>query len=125
MGQCASKSVVNKRVVDFFVTAEFNCPLFYLSEKESVSHPPQRSSKPRPQNSKFLSARAAFLVLTLVAVALATSKAPTARIVINVPASFVRNGSKIFFNKGFHGRLLLSEALKVRKQEFQQFGRHQ
>ena len=72
----------------------------------------------------FPSTRGAFLVLTLVAVVLATSKAPSVRIVINVPGSFVRKGSKIFFNKDFHGRLLLSEGLKASKEEFQQFGRY-
>lgn len=63
------------------------------------------------------------MVLTLIAVALATSSAPSARIIISVPAIFVKNGSKIFFNKDFHGRLLLSEGLKVGTQHFRQFGK--
>ena len=61
------------------------------------------------------------MILTLIAVALATSSAPSAKIVITVPASFIKNGSKIFFNKDFHGRLLLSAGLDV--QHFQQFGK--
>ncbi|KAL9986471.1 hypothetical protein ACROYT_G000626 [Oculina patagonica] len=85
------------------------------------SEVPQSSRPPRAQSSTFLSARSAFLLLTLIAVALASSKAPTARIVISVPANFVKNGSKIFFNKDFHGRLLLSEGLKGEIQHFQQF----
>lgn len=61
------------------------------------------------------------MVLTLIAVALATRSAPSVKIVITVPASFVKNGSKIFFNEDFHGRLLLSEGLD--EQHFQQFGK--
>ena len=61
------------------------------------------------------------MVLTLIAVALATRSAPSAKIVITVPASFVKNGSKIFFNEDFHGKLLLSGGLNV--QYFQQFGK--
>ena len=61
------------------------------------------------------------MVITLIAVALATSRAPSAKIVITVPASFIKNGSKIFFNKDFHGKLLLSAGLDV--QRFQQFGK--
>ena len=64
----------------------------------------------------------ALTLLTLVAITMATVKAPTARIVINVPANFVKNGSKMFFNKDFHGRLLLSEDLKTRILDFKQFG---
>jgi len=82
---------------------------------------PQPSRTPRAQSSTFLSARTAFLVLTLIAVALATSSAPSAKIVIIVPAGLVKNGSKIFFNKDFRGRLLLSAGLNV--QHFQQFGK--
>lgn len=89
-----------------------------MAEKSGGSQVSQRSKSPR-----LLTARASFLVLALVAVALATSTAPTAKIVINVPANIVKNGSKIFFNKDFHGRLLLSEGLKGRIQEFQQFGK--
>lgn len=87
------------------------------------SEVPQRSRTPRFQSSTFLSARAAFLVLTLIAVALATSKAPLANIVISVPANFVKNGSKIYFNQDFHGRLLLSEGFKVETRHFRQFGK--
>lgn len=83
--------------------------------------PPRPSRTPRAQSSTFLSARPAFMVLTLIAVALATSSAPSAKIVITVPASFIKNGSKIFFNEDFHGRLLLSAGLNV--QHFQQFGK--
>ena len=61
------------------------------------------------------------MVLTLIAVALATRSAPSAKIIITVPASFVKNGSKIFFNEDFHGRLLLSAGLDV--QHFHQFGK--
>lgn len=82
---------------------------------------PQSARAPRTQSSTFLSARAAFMVLTLIAVALATRSAPSAKIVITVPASFVKNGSKIFFNKNFHGQLLLPAGLAVN--HFQQFGK--
>ncbi|KAJ7351707.1 hypothetical protein OS493_035967 [Desmophyllum pertusum] len=92
-----------------------------VTEKSRDSEVPLRSRTPGAQSSNFLSARAAFLVLTLIAVALATSKAPSARIVISVPAHFVKNGSKIFFNKDFHGKLLLSEGLKTEMQDFRQF----
>lgn len=63
------------------------------------------------------------VVAVMVGVTLATSKAPSARIVVNLPANFVKNGSKIFFNKNFHGRLLLSEKLNARMRDFQQFGK--
>ncbi|KAJ7385351.1 hypothetical protein OS493_016428 [Desmophyllum pertusum] len=92
-----------------------------VAEKSRDSEVPRRSRTPGAQSSSFLSARAAFLVLTLIAVALATNKAPSVRIVISVPENFVKNGSKIFFNKDFHGKLLLSEGLKVEMQDFRQF----
>ena len=91
---------------------------FNLAEKSGGSQVSQRSSSPRSRT-----ARASFLVLALVAVALATNRAPSAKIVINVPANIVKNGSKVFFNKDYHGRLLLSEGLKGRFHEFQQFGK--
>ena len=94
--------------------------VFYLAEERCDSH---ISTSPRPQTPKFLTARAVFLVVTVVVVTMATRQAPTSRIVINTPAYFVKNGSKIFFNKDFHGRLLLSERLRARKQDFHQFGK--
>lgn len=111
---------IKRNGFDYFITLGFS--LFYSTDRHSYSPNLLRPANPRPQTSNFLSARTAFLVVTLVAVALATSKAPAAKIVISVPASFVKNGSKIFFNKDFHGKLLLSEGFKPRKQNFQQFG---
>ena len=120
-GISAYSAPIKRNGFDYFKTLEF--PLFYSTDRHGHSPNLLRPGNPRPQTSNFLSARAAFLVVTLVAVALATSKAPAAKIVISVPASFVKNGSKVFFNKDFHGKLSLSEGFKLRKQNFQQFGK--
>lgn len=120
-GISAYSAPIKRNGFDYFKTLEF--PLFYSTDRHGHSPNLPRPGNPRPQTSNFFSARAAFLVITLIAVALATSKAPTVKIVISVPASFVKNGSKIFFNEDFYGKLLLSEGFKPRKQNFQQFGK--
>lgn len=120
-GISAYSAPIKRNGFHYFKTLEF--PLFYSTDRHGHSPNLRRPGNPRPQASNFFSARAAFLVVTLIAVALATSMAPAAKIVISVPASFVKNGSKIFFNKDFHGKLLLSEGFKLRKQNFQQFGK--
>ena len=120
-GISAYSTPIKRNGLDYFKTLEFR--LFYSTDRHGHSPNLPRPGNPRPPTSNFFSARATFLVVTLIAVALATSKAPMVKIVISVPASFVKNGSKIFFNEDFHGKLLLSEGFKPRKQNFQQFGK--
>ena len=110
-GISAYSAPIKRNGLDYFKTLEFR--LFYSTDRHGHSPNLPRPGNPRPQTSNFFSARAAFLVVTLIAVALATSKAPTVKIVISVPASFVKHGSKIFFNEDFHGKLLLSEGFKI------------
>lgn len=94
-----------------------------LLGKSHDSEAPRRTRTVPTQSSTLISVRTAFLVLTLIAVALATTKAPSVKIVIRVPANFVGNGSKIFFNEDFHGRLLLSRGFRAKMNHFQQFGK--
>mgnify|MGYP000185192810 CR=1 FL=1 len=99
-----------------------NC---FLLAGKGINHQASQNSghsQAPPQSGTTRSTRTIVLVLSLLAVALATKTAPKATIIINVPASFVGNGSKIFFNEDFHGRFIASGRLKGRMPEIQQFG---
>ena len=50
-----------------------------------------------------------FLLAVLLAVAMASSTLPRARILIRVPPYMVKEGSKVFFNGRFFGRLVTSQ----------------
>ena len=95
----------------------------FLADTRGSIQESQSSGLPGPQTSTVRTSRTVVLIISLVAVALATKTAPKAKVVINVPPSFVKNGSMVFFNKDFHGRLILSQSLKERFQKIQQFGR--
>ena len=60
--------------------------------------------------------------LLTVVMAITSKTIPQAHVVIYVPSKVVKLGSKIYFNKEHHGRLILSRDWMGKADVFQQFG---
>jgi len=60
--------------------------------------------------------------LFTVVMAITSTNIPQAHIVIHVSSKMIKPGSKIYFNKEHHGKLIMSPNWKGDEDVFQQFG---